>query len=105
MIFYGLEKSDKPDKKWVVEVGEESGGRRKRIYFGQAGAKDYTLHNPLERDERKRLYDQRHRATEDWTKSGVDTAGFWSKHLLWGDTPNIQTNLKRTLSRFSIRRI
>ena len=99
MIFYGLHKSDKPEKKYFVELGTES-GRRKRVYFGASGMKDYTLHNPLERDARREAYIRRHKATEDW--SDPTTAGFWSKHLLWGDTPNIQTNLKRTLSRFNL---
>jgi hypothetical protein len=103
MIFYGLHTSDKPEKKYYVEMEGES-GRRKRIYFGQAGAKDYTLHNALERDERRRNYISRHRATEDWTASGIETPGFWSKHLLWGDTPSVQTNLKRTVSRFNLSR-
>ena len=101
MIFYGLHKSDKPEKKYYVEVGE-SEGRRKRIYFGASGMKDYTTHNPLERDERRRNYLSRHRATENW--SDPNTAGFWAKHLLWGDTPSVQTNLRRTLSRFNLSR-
>ena len=102
MIFYGLHKSDKPEKKYFVEIGEEAGGRRKRIYFGASGMKDYTLFNALERDERRRLYIQRHQKHEDW--NDPSTAGFWSKHLLWGDTPSVQTNLNRTLSRFNLSR-
>jgi len=101
VIFYSLTKSDKPEKKYVVEV-EGASGRRKRIYFGDSSAKDYTLHNPLERDEKRRFYIQRHRATENW--SDPETAGFWAKHILWGDTPSVQTNLRRTLSRFNLRR-
>lgn len=102
MIFYGLHKSDKPEKKYYVELGGES-GRRKRVYFGASGMDDYTTHNALVRDERRRNYIARHKPTEDW--SDPTTAGFWSKHLLWGDTPFIQQNLKRTLSRFNLSRI
>lgn len=100
-IFYGLHRSDKPDKKWFVEVGEVS-GKPKRVYFGASGMKDYTLHNPFDRDARRRLYIQRHQAHENWDDWA--TAGFWSKHLLWGETPNIQTNLKRTLSNYNFTR-
>ena len=103
VIFYGLHKSDKPEKKYYVELEGDS-GRRKRVYFGQAGAKDYTLWNALEREGRRENYIRRHRTTEDWSASGVETPGFWSKHLLWGDTPSVQTNLKRTLSRFNLTR-
>jgi hypothetical protein len=100
-IFYALRKSDKPDKKYYVEI-EGASGRRKRIYFGDSSAKDYTLFNALERDERKRRYIQRHKAREDW--SNPETAAFWAKHILWGDTPSVQTNLRRTLSRFNLSR-
>lgn len=102
MIFYGLKKSDKPEKKYVVEIGSET-GRRKHIYFGASGMNDYTTFNALEREERKRRYIQRHQKNEDW--NDPETAGFWSRWILWGDTPSIQTNLKRTLSKFNLKSI
>ena len=92
-------RSDKPEKKYKV-VLETAAGRSKTIYFGDSSLKDYTTHNPLEREERKRLYLARHRATENW--KDPESAGFWSRHILWGDTPSIQTNLKRTKSRFGL---
>jgi hypothetical protein len=102
VIFLGLHRSDKPEKKYYVELEGES-GRTKRVYFGDSKAKDYTLFSALERDERRRRYIERHRRNEDWTASGVETAGFWAKHILWGDTPSVQQNLRRTLSRFNLR--
>ena len=100
-IFLGLHRSDKPEKKFYVELQGES-GRSKRIYFGDANSKDYTLFSALEREERKRRYIQRHQSTEDW--NDPETAGFWSRWILWGDTPSVQQNLKRTLSRFNLAR-
>lgn len=97
--FLGLHKSDKPDKKYYVELKSES-GRTKRVYFGAAGMNDYTTHNALERDQRRRNYLTRHAATENW--SDPETAGFWSRWLLWGDTPSIQQNLKRVRSKFNL---
>ena len=47
---------------------------------GGGGMSDYTLHKDRERMKR---YEQRHRHKEDWTKQGLQTAGFWSKWLLW----------------------
>lgn len=100
-IFYGLHKSDKPDKKYFVEI-ESAAGNRKRIYFGDSASKDYTLHSPLEREERKRLYIQRHSATEDWSASGKETAGFWAKHILW-NKPTINASLIDTKMRFGFK--
>jgi len=99
ILFLGLHRSDKPEKKFYVELQGES-GRTKRIYFGDSNSKDYTLFSALEREEHKRRYIQRHQSTEDW--NDPETAGFWSRWILWGDTPSVQQNLKRTLSRFNL---
>ena len=53
---------------------------KKTISFGQKGASDFTKHKD---DERKDAYINRHKKNEDWTKSGVKTAGWMSKHVLW----------------------
>ena len=103
MLFFGLKKSDKPDKKYFVELAKSADSRRKRIYFGDSHMKDYTLHNALERDERRRAYINRHRSREDWTNP--ETPGFWSRWILWGDTPSVQTNLRRTLAKFHLQSV
>jgi len=89
--FISLTKSDRPEKKLKVVI-ESAAGRENTIYFGDALAKDYTTHNPLEREERKRRYLIRHRANENWRDP--ETAGFWSRWILWGPHPNIQRNLQ-----------
>ena len=68
-------KSDKPDKKYYIITSTG-----KKVYFGAVGYEDYTIHKD---DKRKKLYEQRHKKNEDWTKSGIDTAGFWSYRYLW----------------------
>lgn len=35
----------------------------------------------------------KHKKREDWGKTGVDTAGFWSKNLLWNQ-PTIKASLE-----------
>ena len=66
-------KSDKPEKKYFIVTSTG-----KRIYFGASGYKDFTQHGD---EERKKRYLERHRSREDWTDK--DTAGFWSRWLLW----------------------
>ena len=70
--------SDKPEKKYYIITKDN-----KRVYFGQASASDFTKHK---NEERKNLYINRHKKNEDWGKSGIDTAGFWSRWLLWNKT-------------------
>ena len=54
----------------------------KKISFGAVGYQDFSIHKDPERKER---YIARHKKNEDWNKSGIKTAGYWSKHLLWNN--------------------
>ena len=69
-----IRKTQRAGKKYEAEVDG------KTVAFGAAGYSDFTQHKDEERKER---YIARHRKREDWTRSGVDTAGFYAKHLLW----------------------
>ena len=51
-----------------------------RRRFIPNGYSDYLKHKDV---DRMKLYTDRHRKNENWTKSGIKTAGFWSKYLLW----------------------
>ena len=58
----------------------------KKMYFGALGYEDYTIHkDPI----RKARYIARHKNKENWTKSGINTAGWFSRWLLW-EEPNIR---------------
>ena len=64
----------------------------KIVRFGLKGYSDYTKHKDKLRMER---YLTRHRARENWGRSGAKTAGFWSRWLLWSE-PNFTKALRRT---------
>ncbi len=81
MLKYHPYKSDKPGIKYYI-ITESN----KKVYFGQAGASDFTHHKD---QQRKQRYIKRH-TNENWLKSGIDTAGFWSRWLLW-NKPTIKT--------------
>ena len=92
MIIY-LSKSTRVGKKYMVKVED------KIIHFGQAGASDYTEHKDKERKQR---YLARHKNRENWTKSGINTAGFWSRWLLWGE-PTIAASIKKIQKKFNVK--
>jgi hypothetical protein len=78
--------SDLPGKKLKIVIEDEDTNRTKTIHIGQRGANDFIKWNkisPSLAEERKTAYINRHQAREDWTKSGIKTAGFWSRWLLW----------------------
>jgi Tfp pilus assembly protein FimT len=83
-------KSDRPDKKYFIITNDN-----KKIYFGQASASDFTLHKD---EARKQRYINRHKKNENWNNK--DTAGFWSRWLLW-EKPTIKEsydNIKKKIN-------
>jgi hypothetical protein len=88
-----LKKSTNPDKKYMVTLGN------KTVHFGAKGYSDYTIHKNRDRMLR---YENRHKKRENWTKSGIETAGFWSKWILW-NKPSLLVSIKDTEKRFNIK--
>ena len=68
----------------------------KNVHFGAMGYEDYSTHKD---EKRKASYLARHRTKEDWTLSGVDTAGFWARHLLWNE-PSLGASVADINKRF-----
>ena len=77
--FVSLEPLIDDKKKYQVTL-KSADGKLKKIKFGSSGYDDYTKHKD---DKRKESYLSRHEAREDWTKTGISTAGFWSRWILW----------------------
>jgi hypothetical protein len=91
---YYLYPSELATKKWRIET--PSG---KSVNFGAEGYEDYTMHKDKERMER---YVARHsRGNENHLKSGINTAGFWSRWLLWSE-PSIPKAIRLIEKKFGI---
>jgi hypothetical protein len=88
-----LKNSKNKTKKFAVTVDN------KTINFGAKGYSDFTIHKD---PERKKRYEARHRKRENWKKSGIKTAGFWSKWLLW-NKPSLTSSIRDTEKRFNIK--
>lgn len=92
-----LEESTRSGKKWMVTIFYTD-GRRKTVHFGAEGYDDYTMHKD---PDRMSLYVSRHSSKEDWTKSGIETAGFWSRWILWSK-PSLTAAIKFTKDKFGL---
>ena len=93
---YRLERG-KGAKKWTIHF--PSGGQ---VSFGAKGYSDYTLAPKEKADSKKNAYIARHRVNEDWTKSGIKTAGFWARWLLWNQR-TIEGSIRDIEHRFGVR--
>ena len=88
--YYPYLANDGKHKYYIITKSE------KKIYFGAAGYSDFTKHKDV---ARKLRYIIRHEKNEDWSKSGIDTAGFWSYWLLW-NKPTIKESYEDIKKRF-----
>ncbi len=73
-IYYLYPANNGKHKYYIITKSE------KKIQFEAVGYSDFTKHKDEERNQR---YNERHEKNENWSKSGIDTAGFWSYWLLW----------------------
>ena len=90
-----LIKSPRREKKFraIFENGHH-------IDFGQKGYTDYTIHKD---PNHMKLYLSRHgRMGETWTKSGIKTAGFWARWLLWSE-PSLPRAKRLMTKKFGIK--
>ena len=76
-------RSTRKEKKLMARVGDEA------FHFGARGYDDYTTHKD---PARKAQYLARHRTNEDWSISGLRSAGFWARHILWSE-PTLQASV------------
>lgn len=79
-----LNKSTKPEKKYMITFLNPKTKKYNTVHFGQQNAQDFTMHHSL---ERLRKYDLRHKPRENW--SNIMTPGALSKWFLWN--PNAYT--------------
>jgi hypothetical protein len=95
-----LEPSENRNKKWTVVLQDKT--KQHRVSFGAVGYNDFTLFpDRVVAEERKRLYLIRHKDKEDWTRSGILTAGFWSRWILW-NKPSVKESFNDVKKRFNL---
>lgn len=80
----------------IIYEGDE---KKKTVHFGAVGYSDFTKHK---NEDRKQRYIDRHKPGQDWAKSGIGTAGFWSRWLLW-NKPTIEASKKDIESKFNVK--
>jgi hypothetical protein len=90
-LLYYPYRSDKPNKKYFIFNAD-----KKKIYFGDPKYQSYDEHKD---PERKRRYILRHKKKEDW--NNPNTAGFWSRWLLW-EKPNINDAYKKIIDTYKL---
>ena len=67
------------------------------LSFGDDRYEDFTTH----KNEERKNYIKRHSVTQDHTKKGVKTAGFWSRWVLWSE-PTITESINELNKKFNL---
>jgi hypothetical protein len=88
-----IKKSSAKNKKYTATF--KNAGKEKKIHFGALGYLDYTIGATKQQREN---YRSRH--AKDQINKG-QTAGALSYYILWGDSKDIQTNIKHYKNKFN----
>ena len=112
------------DKKYTVVIFLND-KKIKTVHFGQDGASDYTLHKDslrmreyvrrhggiisktlMNEDDETKVHNKMNSVSkstkENWAKSGITTAGFWSRWLLWSE-PTIKAAIQNIEYKFNVK--
>ena len=85
--------SEKSEKKYEA-VFTKDDGKTKTVHFGAKGYEDYTQHHDK---DRRTQYRRRH---EKDLKGDPMRAGYLSYYVLWGESTNVQTNIRSFKNKF-----
>tara|TARA_R100001129_G_scaffold132947_1_gene94429 strand:- start:251 stop:556 length:306 start_codon:yes stop_codon:yes gene_type:complete len=91
LIHFG--KSDRKGKRYILRFVNP----KMTIHFGSDVATTFT---DGATEQKKNAYLARHRVNEDWSKINAGSA---SRFILWGESRNLETNLKDYIRRFKIK--
>jgi len=101
-----ISRSSNSEKKLMAVFEDGEGKKIKTTHFGQRGADDYTKHDKDIRDERKKLYLERHgggfetSTKEDW--KDPTTAGSLSRWILWNE-PSLNSSFNDYKRKFGLK--
>ena len=87
--------SENPKKKYKAIFTKDDGTKIKTVHFGANGYEDFTTHHDK---DRRRLYRQRHE--KDLKTNDPMRSGYLSYYILWGNSTDIQTNIKSFKNKF-----
>ena len=94
-ILIDFRKSRRKGKKYEIILMID--GKKKSIHFGSNVSKIFVEGATL---EKRNNYLKRHSVNEDWNSIN---AGSLSAGILWGDSDDIQENLKDYMKEFNIK--
>ena len=94
MIKLVITTSDNINKKYKA-VFTKDDGKIKTVHFGASGYQDYLQSHDKNQRER---YRKRH---EKDLKGDPMRAGYLSYYILWGNSTNIQTNIRSFKSKYN----
>jgi len=89
-----ITKSKRKNKKYDVLDSD----KKNITSFGDSRYQDYTIHKD---SDRKTNYLSRHKTNENWGVTGIKSAGFYSRWILWNKT-NLDNSIRDVNQRFNI---
>lgn len=100
MKLIGFGESWRKNKKYYAIIID--GTEDNTIHFGDSRYSDYTEHGDNERRDRYRARASKLKSNGKLTINSPLSPNFWSYWTLWGNTGDLQTDLKSVLKKYDI---
>ena len=94
MIKLQISESENPKKKYKA-IFTKDDGKTKTIHFGAKGYEDYTQHH----DKNRRVLYRKRREKD--LKGDPMRAGYLSYYILWGNSINMQSNIRSFKNKYN----
>ena len=91
-----IKKSTRKNKKYMAIFYDRRNKKTTTSHFGSAGMDDYTI--TKDKDQRER-YRKRH--AKDLNTNDPKKPGYLSLGLQWGDSTNLQTNIRKYKKKYN----
>jgi len=100
MVYVQLKKATTKGKKYTAVFYDEERKKIKSTSFGATGYQDFTSHGH-DAEERKRLYLERHKSSENW--ADYKSAGSLSRYILWNKS-SVSASFSAYLKTFGLKK-
>lgn len=97
-----IQDSNRQNKRFEAILLNKDGDIIKRVHFGLFPYRGQGTFPDHKNRDLQKAYIARHLKNENWDASGINTAGFWSKWLLWS-RDNFNDAIKHMETRFKIK--
>jgi hypothetical protein len=105
IVFVKISPSTNPKKKLMAQFFNKEDKKVKTTHFGSKPNKDFTIYSKESKEraaKERNKYIARHKVRENWSQSGMTSAGALSRYVLW-EKPTVEGGKQAYARQFGLK--